>query len=230
MERRDFMALSAATIASGLTAVAADTEPALVPRASHPETLIQKPLVFDPKKLDGISEKMIVSHHDNNYVGAVKRARVIEEKIAALAASANPFELGSLKREQMVALNSMVIHEYYFDALGAQGTMSPKLKTMIEASFRSVDEWEAEFKKMGLSLGGGSGWILLVYNDRIKRLENVWMWDHLHGLWDSKIILALDMYEHSYQMDFGANAKAYIDAFFKNINWNVVNARINALS
>jgi len=228
MQRRDFMALGAATIASGLTASAADT--ATTPRATHPETLTQKPLVFDPKKLDGISEKMIVSHHDNNYVGAVKRARVIEEKIAGLDSSANPFELGSLKREQMVALNSMVIHEYYFDALGSQGTMSPKLKAMIEASFRSVSEWEAEFRKMGLSLGGGSGWILLVYNERIKRLENVWMWDHLHGLWDSKIILALDMYEHSYQMDFGANAKAYIDAFFKNINWNVVNARINALS
>ena len=228
MERRDFMALGAATIASGLTvATASDTVP--TPRATHPETLVQKPLVFDPKKLEGISEKMIVSHHDNNYVGAVKRARAIEEKIVGLSSTANPFELGSLKREQMVALNSMVIHEYYFDALGAQGTMNTKLKTMIEASFRSVDEWEAEFKKMGLSLGGGSGWILLVYNERIKRLENVWMWDHLHGLWDSKIILALDMYEHSYQMDFGANAKSYIDTFFKNINWDVVNTRINPL-
>jgi Fe-Mn family superoxide dismutase len=231
MERRDFMALSAAALASGLTiATAADTATVPIPRATHPETLAQKPLVFDPKKLDGISEKMIVSHHDNNYVGAVKRARVIEEKIVGLAGSANPFELGALKREQMVALNSMVIHEYYFDALGSAGAMDTKLKSMIEASFRNVEEWEAEFKKMGLSLGGGSGWILLVYNERIKRLENVWMWDHLHGLWDSKIILALDMYEHSYQMDFGANAKAYIDAFFKNINWDVVNARINALS
>lgn len=229
MQRRDFMALGAATLASGLTAAtAADAVP--TPRATHPETLTQKPLVFDPKKLDGISEKMIISHHDNNYVGAVKRARVIEEKIVGLENTANPFELGALKREQMVALNSMVIHEYYFDALGAQGAMDTKLKTMIEASFRSVAEWEAEFKKMGLSLGGGSGWILLVYNERIKRLENVWMWDHLHGLWDSKIILALDMYEHSYQMDFGANAKAYIDAFFKNINWNVVNSRVSAIA
>ena len=230
MQRRDFMALGAATLASGLTASAADTATTPIPRATHPATLVQKPLVFDPKKLDGISEKMIVSHHDNNYVGAVKRARVIEEKIVGLDTSANPFELGALKREQMVALNSMVIHEYYFDALGAAGTMNAKLKTMIEASFRSISEWEAEYRKMGLSLGGGSGWILLVYNERIKRLENVWMWDHLHGLWDSKIILALDMYEHSYQMDFGANAKAYIDAFFKNINWDVVNARINTLS
>lgn len=229
MQRRDFMALGAATLASGLTAAtAADTVP--TPRATHPETLTQKPLIFDPKKLEGISEKMIVSHHDNNYVGAVKRARAIEKKIVSLAGSANPFELGALKREQMVALNSMILHEYYFDALGAAGAMDNKLKSMVEFSFRTVGEWENEFKKIALSLGGGSGWVFLVYNERLKRLENVWSWDHMHSLWDSKIILALDMYEHSYQMDFGANAKAYIDAFFKNINWNVVNSRVSAIA
>lgn len=224
------MALGAATIASGLTASAADVTTTPTPRATHPETLVQKPLTFDPKKLDGLSEKMIVSHHDNNYVGAVKRARVIEEKIVALDSSANPFEFGALKREQMVALNSMILHEYYFDALGTAGTMDSKLKSMLESSFRTVGEWENEFKKIALSLGGGSGWVFLVYNERIKRLENVWSWDHMHSLWDSKIILALDMYEHSYQMDFGSNAKAYIDAFFKNINWNVVNSRVSAIA
>lgn len=229
MERRDFMALSAATIASGLTAAtAADTPP--TPRAVHDELLVPKALPFDPKSLDGLSEKMITSHHDNNYAGAIKRSRAIEEKIVTLSSSANPFELGALKREQMVALNSMILHEYYFDALGASGTMDSKLKGMIESSFRTVGEWENEFKKLGLSLSGGSGWVFLVYNERLKRLENVWSWDHLHGLWDSKIILALDMYEHSYQMDFGANAKGYIEAFFKNINWNVLNTRISALS
>lgn len=229
MQRRDFMALGAATLASGLSAAAtADTAP--TPRSVHDELLVPKALPFDPKKLDGISEKMIVSHHDNNYAGAVKRSRAIEEKIVALNGSANPFELGALKREQMVALNSMILHEYYFDTLGAAGAMDGKLKSMLEFSFRTVGEWENEFKKTALSLGGGSGWVFLVYNERIKRLENVWSWDHMHSLWDSKIILALDMYEHSYQMDFGSNAKAYIDAFFKNINWNVVNTRINAIA
>ncbi len=231
MERRDFMALSAATLASGLSA-ATTTDTALTPtpRAVHDELLVPKALPFDPKSLDGLSEKMITSHHDNNYAGAIKRSRAIEEKIVTLSSSANPFELGALKREQMVALNSMILHEYYFDALGASGTMDSKLKGMIESSFRTVGEWENEFKKLGLSLSGGSGWVFLVYNERLKRLENVWSWDHLHGLWDSKIILALDMYEHSYQMDFGANAKGYIEAFFKNINWNVLNTRISALS
>jgi Fe-Mn family superoxide dismutase len=183
-------------------------------------------LNFDPKKLEGISEKMILSHHQNNYIGAVKRAKAIEEKIVTLSASAQPFELGSLKREEMVALNSMILHEYYFENLGQSGVISSQSKLMIEKSFRSLSEWEDEFKKMALSLGGGSGWALLVYNRRLKRLENVWLWDHLHGLWDSEIVLALDMYEHSYQMDFGANTKGYVEVFFKNINWDVVNRRI----
>ena len=231
MERRDFMALGAVTLASSLGAVTtADTASMPAPRAVHSEFLVPKALPFDPKNLDGLSEKMITSHHDNNYAGAVKRARVIEEKIVALANSANPFEVGSLKREQMVALNSMILHEYYFDALGASGAMDAKTTEMITASFRTIIEWENEFKKMALSLSGGSGWAFLVYNERLKRLENVWAWDHMHALWDSKIILALDMYEHSYQMDFGANAKGYVETFFKNINWNVVNTRIGAIA
>lgn len=227
MKRRDFMALGAVTIASSL--YASQKGEATTSRSVDVEILTPKVLSFDPKKLDGISEKMILSHHQNNYIGAVKRAKAIEEKIVALSASAQPFELGSLKREEMVALNSMILHEYYFENLGQSGSISSQLKLMIEKSFRSLSEWENEFKKMALSLGGGSGWALLVYNRRFKRLENVWSWDHLHGLWDSEIVLALDMYEHSYQMDFGANTKGYVEVFFKNINWDVVNRRIAAI-
>jgi Fe-Mn family superoxide dismutase len=224
MKRRDFMALGAVTIASSL--YASQKGEATTSRSVDVEILTPKVLNFDPKKLEGISEKMILSHHQNNYIGAVKRAKAIEEKIVTLSASAQPFELGSLKREEMVALNSMILHEYYFENLGQSGVISSQSKLMIEKSFRSLSEWEDEFKKMALSLGGGSGWALLVYNRRLKRLENVWLWDHLHGLWDSEIVLALDMYEHSYQMDFGANTKGYVEVFFKNINWDVVNRRI----
>jgi superoxide dismutase, Fe-Mn family len=227
MKRRDFMALGAVAVAGSL--YASEKEESASFRSVDTEVLTPKVLSFDPKKLEGISEKMILSHHQNNYTGAVKRAKAIEEKIVALSSSAQPFELGSLKREEMVALNSMILHEYYFENLGQSGTISTQSKSMIEKSFRSLSEWENEFKKMALSLGGGSGWVLLVYNHRLKRLENVWSWDHLHGLWDSEIILALDMYEHSYQMDFGANTKGYIEAFFKNINWDILNTRIAAI-
>ncbi len=123
----------------------------------------------------------------------------------------------------------MILHEYYFDNLGVSGQMSPILANKISAVFTTTQNWENEFKKAALSLGGGSGWILLVYNHRLKSVENVWSWDHMHGLWDSEILLALDMYEHSYQMDFGANAKEYVEIFMKNINWDVVNKRFESI-
>lgn len=225
MNRREFVSIGAVTMASAILS-ASDSVVKNSVKPLHPEVLITLPLKFTPQQLSGLSEKMILSHYNNNYGGAVKRAKLIEEKIALLDSNANPFELGSLKREQMVALNSMILHEYYFDNLGSSGEISTVLQKGLETSFGSVSVWESEFKKMALSLSGGSGWALLVYNERLKRLENVWSWDHMHGLWDSKIIIALDMYEHSYQMDFGANAKGYVDAFFLNLNWDIINQRI----
>lgn len=224
MDRRHFMTLSA--LATATTMVGADNLAPTSQRELHADIYTTKPLTFNPKKLQGFSEKIILSHHQNNYGGAVKRAKMIEEKIAVLPSSSAPFELGSLKREQMVAINSMILHEYYFDNLGASGLMSPTLANKISAVFTTTQNWENEFKRAALSLGGGSGWILLVYNHRLKSVENVWAWDHMHGLWDSDILLALDMYEHSYQMDFGANAKEYIETFMKNINWDIVNKRL----
>lgn len=223
MERRDFITLGAVAVAGSVLNAGDITENNLKP--THSEVFELKPLKFDVKSLNGLSEKIIMSHYNNNYGGAVKRAKTIEEKIAQLQSNANPFEFGSLKREQMVAVNSMILHEYYFDNLGASGKVSDSLAKALAFSFGSVVKWEDEFRKTALSLGGGSGWVLLVYNDRLKRVENVWAWDHMHGLWDSKILIALDMYEHSYQMDFGANAKEYLNAFFANINWDVVNKR-----
>lgn len=224
MERRDFIALGAATVAGSVLNAGEVTQNNMKP--THSEVFDLKPLKMDVSSLKGISEKIIMSHYNNNYGGAVKRAKNIEEKIALLQTNANPFELGSLKREQMVALNSMILHEYYFDNLGASGKVGDALSKALIYSFGSVEKWEEEFRKTALSLGGGSGWVLLVYNDRVNRVENVWAWDHMHGLWDSKILLALDMYEHSYQMDFGANVKEYLNAFFANINWDVVNKRL----
>lgn len=223
MERRDFITLGAAAMAGSVLNAGDITQNNFKP--THPEAFELKPLKFDPKSLKGLSEKIIMSHYSNNYGGAVKRSKLIEEKIGQLSNNANPFELGSLKREQMVAVNSMILHEYYFDNLGASGKMSDELTKALIASFGSIEKWEDEFRKTALSLGGGSGWVLLVYNDRLKRVENVWAWDHMHGMWDSKILLALDMYEHSYQMDFGANAKEYLNAFFANVNWDAVNKR-----
>src|SRR5882757_1846480 len=90
-----------------------------------------KPLPFNPAKLQGISEKLIVSHHDKNYAGAVKRLGAIQDKIAQLPADAAPFQLGSLKRESLIAMNSMILHEYYFANLGGDGKLGGEIQQAI---------------------------------------------------------------------------------------------------
>ena len=89
----------------------------------------------------------------------------------------------------------------------------------LAANFGTVERWREEFVAMGKALGGGSGWVLLVFQPREGTLVNQWAADHTHALAGGVPILALDMYEHSYHMDFGAAAGAYVDAFMDNIDW-----------
>lgn len=224
ISRRDL--LSTAAIASVSLALGAGN----VASGATDTTLYQvKPLPFDPSKLKGISEKFIVSHHDKNYAGAVKRLSAIEEKIQQLPGDAAPFLMGSLKREHLIAANSMILHEYYFDNLGGDGKTGDTIKSMIDKQFVSFEAWQHDFKLTGLSLGGGSGWTMLTYSPRDKRLYNVWSADHQMTLAHGVPLLVMDMYEHAYQMDYGADAKSYIDAFFNNINWELVDKRCKSL-
>ncbi|HRH80949.1 MAG TPA: Fe-Mn family superoxide dismutase [Thiobacillaceae bacterium] len=180
-----------------------------------------KSLSCDPAKLDGLSEKLIVSHWENNYGGAVKRLNAIERRLEGLDWSAAPvFEVNGLKREEMIAAGSMILHEVYFDSLGGTGgDPAGALKVAIERDFGSLEAWRAEFVAMGKAQGGGSGWTLLVWSPRRARLVNAWSADHAHNLAGATPLLALDMYEHSYHMDFGAKAGAYVDAFMNNLSW-----------
>lgn len=178
-----------------------------------------KPLRCDPVKLKGLSEKLIVSHYENNYGGAVKRLNAITEQLAALDFSKAPvFTINGLKREELIASNSMILHELYFDGLG-EGAPSGKLLDAIKKDFGSLERWQAEFSFMGKAQGGGSGWVLLAYSPRDRKLINQWAADHTCNLAGATPILALDMYEHSYHMDYGAKAAAYVDASLNNINW-----------
>lgn len=189
-----------------------------------------QPLACDPARLSGLSEKLIVSHYENNYSGAVKRLNAITAEFAALDVAAAPvFVLNGLKREELIAANSMILHEVYFDSLGDGGSLAGSLKDAIERDFGSVARWQAEFTAMGKALGGGSGWVLLTYSLRDGRLVNQWASDHAHTLAGATPILALDMYEHSYHMDYGAKAAAYVDAFMQNIHWAHVAERLAAV-
>ena len=179
-----------------------------------------KPLSCNPAKLKGLSEKLIVSHHENNYGGAVKRLNAIAAQWQALdVASAPVFVINGLKREELIAANSMILHELYFDSLGGDGQAQGSLHSVLARDFGSAERWQAEFSAMGKAQGGGSGWVLLTYSHRDRKLINQWAADHTCNLARGTPILALDMYEHSYHIDYGAKAVAYVEAFMQNINW-----------
>lgn len=113
----------------------------------------------------------------------------------------------------------MIIHELYFDGLAGGGEPGGPLAEALARDFGSLARWKAEFAATGKALGGGSGWVMLSYSPRDKRLINTWAADHTMTLAGGRPILALDMYEHAYQMDYGARAPAYVDAFMQNIRW-----------
>ncbi len=183
-------------------------------------------LPFKPPRLNGLSEKLLASHYENNYGGAVRRLNAIDSQLAGLDWGKAPvFVINGLKREQLIAANSMILHEAYFDALGGSGEPAGDLAAALARDFGSLAAWRQEFTAMGKAMGGGSGWVLLNWSARLGRLTNQWAADHTHCLGDGAVVLALDMYEHAYHMDFGANAAAYVDAFMQNIAWDRVDER-----
>jgi Fe-Mn family superoxide dismutase len=188
-----------------------------------------RPLIFKPQYLNGLTEKLVVSHYENNYGGALRRLNAIEARITTLDwATAPVFEINGLKREELIAAGSVILHEIYFDALGGAGgdpTPGLGLAEAIERDFGSVGAWKAEFTAMAKAQAGGSGWTTLVWSDRLDRLINQWSADHAHALAGGAPILALDTYEHAYHLDFGARAAAYVDAVMGNLHWERIAAR-----
>jgi superoxide dismutase, Fe-Mn family len=179
-----------------------------------------KPLACDPTRIKGMSEKLLVSHHENNYGGAVNRLNAITAQLAELDfAKAPGFVINGLKREELIASNSMILHELFFASLGDESAPEGELYDAVVRDFGGVDRWRAEFSAMGKAQGGGSGWVLLTWSPRDRKLVNQWAMDHTTTLAGATPILALDMYEHSYHMDYGARAAAYVDAFMAAINW-----------
>jgi len=230
--RRDFLATATAgvALASLSSNSLAETGPDINITLSSAFSTVQeiKPLPFDPAKLDGISEKLIRSHWENNYAGSVKALNAVKQKLAGfLEDSTLPaYIYNDLKREHLVRTGSVVLHELYFANLGGGGKPDAALSKALSEAFGSVEAWEKEFKRIGAGLGGGSGWVVLGLNLHTGLLENYWQWDHATAPSSTLPVLVLDMYEHSYQMDYGAAAGHYVDAFFRNIQWQVVASRL----
>jgi Fe-Mn family superoxide dismutase len=127
--------------------------------------------------------------------------------------------INGLKREELIAMNSMILHEIFFASLGERSEPEGALRDALIRDFGSVSAWAAEFSAMGKAQRGGSGWVLLTWSPRDHRLVNQWAMDHSTTLAGGQPILALNMYEHSYHIDYGAQAAADVDAFMAAINW-----------
>jgi superoxide dismutase, Fe-Mn family len=185
------------------------------------------PLFCRPWTLNGITPRLIESHYEGNYGSALRRLNAITEELQALdPATASREVINRLKRDEAAMLNSTLLHELYFASLGGDGRAVPE--TMAEAlarDFGSADRWRREFIALAEALAGGSGWVLLTYVPRDRRLINQSGADHGQNIAGGIPILAIDMYEHAYHIDFGANASAYVAAFMRNIDWAAAQGR-----
>ena len=201
--------------------MAESTVPAVVPAVRS-----LKPLPFDPTKLSGLSERLLVSHHENNYGGALKNLNRVTADLAQVTKDSPPYLVAALRERELTFGNSVILHELYFDNLGGSGDPGPDLTAALTASFGGVAQWEALFRATGLGLGGGSGWAVLAWDFHAGGPVIRGAGHHTQALAFGAPLLVLDMYEHAYHLDHGAAAAKYIEAFFGNVRWDVVEARL----
>jgi Fe-Mn family superoxide dismutase len=213
-----------------VAAQAGKTTPVLSAPPAFSGKHVPKPLTFDAAKLDGLSERLITSHWENNYIGSVKALNMIEGRLASVLSDSDfpPLVYGGLKREELHRTGSVILHEIYFGGLGGDGEAAGGIREALTDNFGSYEAWETEFRRTAMSLAGGSGWCILSYNHHTGGLHNYWAWDHMHGAVAGTPLIAIDMYEHSYHMDYGIAAAKYVDAFMRNLDWEVIDRRHNA--
>ncbi|MDO8424855.1 MAG: superoxide dismutase [bacterium] len=183
------------------------------------------------KELKGISQKTIEIHWGKLYQGYVKKWQEIQEKLKTVdlsQANATFSELRELKVEQTFAANAVLLHEAYFDILGGQGQPAGEIIEAIKKDYGSLEEWTSHFKALG---SASRGWVILAYDFNEGILRNYIADSHnSYGIWGASPILVLDMYEHAYFIDFGADKKSYIEAFFQNLNWEAINKKFQRIT
>ena len=185
------------------------------------------PVYCRPWTLGGISARLIESHYEGNYGEAVRQLNAVVEELANLDPAANAAAFHRLKRDEIRLLNSTLLHELYFASLGGDGRALPDaMAAALMRDFGSVDRWRQEFMALAdASASTGAGWVLLLHVPRDGRLINQATSDDCQSVAGAIPILAIDMYEHAYHIDFGPNATAYIAAFMRNIDWSAVQKR-----
>lgn len=227
MSRRAVMlSAGSAVILAGCAARAQPGAPAETPPPrSGAGRHVVKPLPFAPGSLKGLSERLVVSHHDNNYAGAVKNLLKAEEELSRVTKDTPPLVVGALKQAELGFRNSATLHELYFDNLGGDGRASGAAASAFAAAHGSAAAWEEHFRATAASLGGGSGWVITGWDLHRDAIVTAWSGNHTQTASAVLPLLVLDMYEHAYQMDYGAAAARYVDAFFANVSWAEVDRR-----
>ena len=176
------------------------------------------------KDLEGMSLRSLQEHF-KLYQGYVKKTNEIQEKLkTADPAEANGVysAIGELKRQETFAVNGMKLHEVYFGHLTDGGReIQGRIKELLERDFGSLESWQREMMAAAMA---ARGWSITAYDLQDNKLR-VYAADaqNVGAVWAAIPLICLDVYEHAYFMDHGANRKTYLEAFFKNINWTFVN-------
>ena len=184
---------------------------------------------FTIPTIAGISQATM-DNHLGLYKGYVTHVNLIQEKITDMSndVATNAYAIGEMQRRLGFEFCGMRNHEYYFAQFegGYKTLPDGTLKSKIETQWGSFEVWLTFF--MQIAKARGVGWAMLYYDAKTDQLVQTWVDEqHIGQLVDVDIILALDMWEHSYLMDYASPDKGkYIDAFFKNINWEVVASRL----
>lgn len=183
--------------------------------------------------MSGFLTKQLLDNHYTLYNGYVNKLNEIEERLPKAdraTANATFSELGELARQESFAAHGVAMHENYFSALGGNGKADVKLavvKTIVR-DFGSFDSWLTDFKARGLA---ARGWVVLALNLLDGKLHNYSQDAHDKGAqWWCIPVLIMDVYEHAYFMDYGTKRKDYVEEFFANLDWKIVNARFDKAS
>jgi len=178
--------------------------------------------------LEGFSETLLKNHF-TLYQGYVTNTNKVLDALSAMLAEgkAGTPEYAELKRRLGWEFNGMRLHEYYFENLGGKGALAAggKLGKALAAEFGSVEKWEADFRAVGAMRG--IGWVVLYQDTAGNRLFNQWVNEHDVGHpAGANPVLVMDVFEHAFMTDYGLKRADYIAAFFKNIDWKAVEARL----
>lgn len=182
------------------------------------------PLPFDPARIDGLSARLLTSHHENNYGGAVRNLNRTELELAR-SLEQPPFIVAALREKELQFRNSKLLHELYFENISPDATRSSVVDRALSDAYGALASWEQHLRQTALGLAGGSGWAMLVYELDTGALRTVASTHHTQSLALAAPLLVLDMYEHGYHLDYGAAAARYVDAFMARVDWARVEAR-----